>query len=178
MPQETSSFTGDRLISLEAQLESLRGDKEAALRSLGQRTDPASVRRRLAILIQLRRVDDAAALVGVLDPAEAWADLGAFALAATGADTDAEKYVVWARAQKAAGLPERTGVLYVDAMMGRAFKERADGVSLAPGILSEQEEKLLRKAAGVIEPLCKSVLARGSVETEVQSQLLQRYFDN
>ncbi len=177
MSLDTKVSTVDSLVSLEAQIESLRGQKEQALQRLAGRTDPTSVRRRIGILIESQKFPEAVAEFRSLDISESWVDLGAFALAFTGEHTEAKKFLAWARAHKNPNLAQRTAALLVDGMMQKAFKNRPDGAHLVPGTLSEQEKQVLVEIVEAIEPLCNFALSRGSVETEVESQVLQKYFD-
>lgn len=177
MSPDTKISAGDSLASLEAQIESLRGQKDAALQRLAGRTDPASIRRRIGIMVESQRLQDAIAEFRPLGISESWVDLAAFALAATGDYTEAKRFLAWARTQKNPNLAQRTAALFVDGMMYQAFKDRPDGSHLVPGAVSEQERQVLTEIVEAIESLCKFALSRGSVETEVESQVLQKYFD-
>src|SRR3970282_1861207 len=113
MPDIDNIFgTGNTLASLEADLDSLEGDPDAALEKLAGETDPDSVRRRLAILINRGRLEDAAVEARARVKSETWIDLAVFSFAATGAVVEAKEYVDWARTQAKATFWQRSVIRY------------------------------------------------------------------
>lgn len=174
---ENKSDAIDQLESLEAYIEALRGQPDVALRQLAGRNDPTSVRRRIAILIDSKKSKDVAEIIRPLEISELWIDLAAFALAGIGEYQEARKYLEWARTKNSPNLSHRTGVGFVDGLMQWIFREKPEGASILPGSISESEKNILYDISHDIGPICDQTLSRRTVETEVESQLLQRYFD-
>jgi tetratricopeptide (TPR) repeat protein len=177
MSLDSNTTTDESLLSLEAQIAALRGKPDAALQRLAGRTDPLSIRRRLGILLDLKRFRDVVTELRVVEISERWVDLGACAFAAAGDTAEANRYLDWARAQKNPNLAHRTAAFFVDGMMHWAFRDRPEGTHLVPGAISKSERQALLEIVQGIESLCNYALARGSVETEVESQVLLKYFD-
>jgi hypothetical protein len=98
MPELDKSSTNINVLdSLEAYLDSLEGNPNAALAKIAGMTDPDTVRRRLAILINSSRMEEAAAEARARQKSEAWIDLAVCSLASTGAHIEAKDYLDWSK---------------------------------------------------------------------------------
>lgn len=177
MSQEGKDESTDLLQILEAQVESLRGRPDAALGRLEGRVDPASVRRRVAILIDAGKPEAATDEIRKLEISESWADLAAFAYGSKGELGNAKLVVDWAKAHDNLTLTHRASVLFVDGLMRWTFREKPQDSIIVPGSITDEEREILVEIASTIGPVCDAIAARHSVDTEVESQLLQRYFD-
>lgn len=178
MPEvDNTTANMDALVGLEAYLDSLEGDSNAALDKLAGKTDPVNVRRRLAILINSNRIEDATVETRNQQRSEVWIDLAVFSFAATGADLEAEKYLNWARTLPKATCWQRSAIGYFDGVIQWIFRGRADREKIVPGALTPVEQDLIYRTVEVIEAACAPALAAGRVDTELNLQLLSRLFD-
>lgn len=178
MPElDNSARNTDTLEGLEAYLDSLEGDPNAALEKLAGKTDPDNVRRRLAILINSGRIEEAAAEARARQKSETWIDLAVSSLAATGAHVEAKEYVDWAKTSSKTAFWQRSAIGYYDASMNWILRRRAEGERIFPGTLNAAEQEILQRAAEVVEAACAPALATGRVDTELDLQLLLRLFD-
>jgi tetratricopeptide (TPR) repeat protein len=165
------------LESLEAYIESLKGDSSSALKKLEGFSDPDSIRRRLAILIDTNRVQDAAESIQNVEPHHAWIDLATFAYAFIGDTARAKQCLAWAICQHEDLLSQKTSLKFIAGSMYAAFLARAEGSHLAPGSFSDTERQELENIVVSVRPVCNAIMSRGRVEVELESQLLQRYLD-
>lgn len=167
----------DRLESLEAQLDALRGNRDEALRRLAGRQGAASVRRRLAILIEKQEyrlvIEDCQGRA----LADYWIDFAACAHAAVGNFAQAEALLRWAIAERKDNLIQRTASFIADAAMHRAFSARPLGAALLPSNLGPVEKHIVARLVQAMAPAAAFPIARGNVNTELESQVLQKYLD-
>src|SRR4051812_45048570 len=77
--------------SLEALLTALQGGPDTGLAQLQGKVDPDSIRRKLIILVNDKRYDEAATLIHGLPPEEFWCDIAIQALALNGEFQEAER---------------------------------------------------------------------------------------
>src|SRR5262245_413060 len=83
----------DQIASREAHLLSLEQGPDAALRTLGERSDPESVARHMGILIAHDRFQEAQAYLAGREPHPRWSHLAAYALARCG-DVEAAEHAI------------------------------------------------------------------------------------
>lgn len=165
------------LESLEAYIDALESGGDEALAKLAGKTDDDSVRRRLSILVTQRRLTEAANEARTYEPSDSWAQLGVFALAATGAIDEATKLLGWARSRPERHVRNQATVGYAEGVMLWALRGRIDNERIVPGSLSETEKQYLQHSAATLEDSFRQISASGNVSTELESQVLQRYFD-
>ncbi len=174
---DNTSRNIDTLEGLEAYLDSLEGDPNVALEKLAGKTDPDNVRRRLAILINSGRIEDAAVEARASLKSETWIDLAVFSLAAIDADVEAREYIEWARALSKTVFAQRSVVRYYEGRMSWIFRNHVEGERLVPGVLTLAEQDTIRQVAEIVEAACAPALASRRVDTELDLQLLSRLYD-
>lgn len=176
--QPTNKATDrDALEGLEAYLDSLDGDPNAALERISTKSDPENVRRRLAMLIDGDRMQDAVAEVRSRERMEAWIDLATYALAATGGQEEAKDCVAWARELPKLPLWQRSVIAYCDGTMRWAFHERSDNHTVMPGQLTEKEDELVQGVIAALSSACGQALTIERPESELEVELLTRLLD-
>src|SRR5205807_286699 len=131
------------------------------------KTDPDCVRRRLAILINSGRIDDAAVEARTHLKSETWIDLAVFSLAAIGADVEAEEYLDWAKSLPKVIFWQRSAIGYYDGSMHRTLRSRSEGERIVPGTLSPAEQEIIQRASEIVEVTCAPALTSGRVDSEL-----------
>ena len=94
-----TNCTTDRFNALEAAIMGLEGQHEEALRRLSAATDPEAVLRRVGLLRDQNRVQDAAALVADLEPHPRWCHQGILVLLRAGNFKKATELRDWSLTQ-------------------------------------------------------------------------------
>ncbi len=127
------------LASLEAYIESLKGDSLSALRKLEGFTDPDAIRRRLAILIDTNQYENAVKSITDIASHSSWVDLAIFAHAGIGDIANAKQRLVWTLSQNDQLLSQKVCLKFIAGCMHWAFREKKNGEHLSPGSLSPTE---------------------------------------
>jgi len=173
----SSNLTNLAIESLEATIESIRGDPTRALKMLEGRNDPHSVRRRLSILLEIQRLPEASTETYTHDLSEMWVDIAAYIRACLGDVAGAQDCVDWSAQRDKESLLHRTTTLFIQGLMQWAFRERKEASRLVPASISEKEAEVLRGIVAVVEPISAQLLGRRALESEVQTKLLEHYID-
>lgn len=174
---ESTSPVASKLLSLEAYLDSIEGRPEEALEKLEGESTPEILRRRLLILRDSERFDEAANLVRESPIHEGWIEFGVLALAAVGANAEALTHLTWARERPDPTVWQRSALNYFDGSFFWLFRNRKDGIRIVPGSLNSEEFQSVSALASVLEPAYQICVGRGSISTELESQLLQKVFE-
>jgi len=174
---DNSSPSPEALDGLEAYLDSLEGNPDIALGKIEGMTDPDNIRRRLAILIDNARNDDAAAEARLREKSEVWIDLAVYSFSAIGSDTEAVEYLNWAKAFTKAAFWQKSVIGYYDGTMVAAFRSRGESEGIVPSMLSVNEHESVQRAAVVVKAACSPAFALGRCDTELDVQLLLRLLD-
>ncbi len=154
---------------MEAYLLALEGKPEEALLRLGAREDPESLLRRLEILLEGDRFDEAAALVHGRIPHERWCEQAVAALAATGEFEEAERLVNWAHGLSDMLLWRLCLIALAKHRFLHALKSRDKQVPVLSGELTPTEQKHTRLAKKDLEPLVATVRAQKRILTGIDA---------
>ena len=178
MPQlNNSPINRDLLDGLEAYLDSLEGDPAAALEKIAGKKDPDNVRRRIAILIDSERIEDAAIEARSHEYSEVWMDLAIFSLAAIGADAEAKERLNWTRALPKALYWQRSAIAYFDGAMHWVLRNSDGREAFTPATVSSDERDHIRNIAATLDAVCAPTLVGGRLDTELEVQMLCRLLD-
>ena len=106
-----------QLDSLEAEIRSLEDGPSEALQQLGENTDPDSIARRISLLLELDRAEDAAALIQEREPHQRWCIGGVGALAHAGDLDAADRIVAWSRGLDDLSVATRCVVAFAEGVL-------------------------------------------------------------
>lgn len=177
LPVKTNSIpvtrTEARLDSLDAYLVAFEEGSEAGLEQLQGKNDPFSIRRRLAILLEAFRFQEAAASVRNVPLDEEWCDKAIIAFARDGDDRAANEVLQWARERDDVNLARRCQILFAEASFVHALRNRPEGSVLLPGQVSTQEGLELRNALQIVKPFIQSLQAEQHLRTEMEVLAVQ-----
>lgn len=165
------------LDSLSAYIDHLKGDPEAALKKLDGYTDPDSIRRKLAIFIDTAKFQEGADSIRDIELDSSWVDSAIFLHAVNGDVINAEKSLAWAISQKDLRVAQKSCLKFISGIMHSLSMSRSKGSLLSPSAMSAIEIKGLEVIAKNVGPTCNAIVARGLVEVELESLLLQGYLD-
>jgi tetratricopeptide (TPR) repeat protein len=148
-PEQTSP--DDQIASREAQLLALEQGPDAGLHALDGRSDPEAVARRLSILLEHGRLEEARAALGGGEAHPRWAHLAAYALARCGDADGAERAVAPTKrvqdrvAEQRAAFGLASGA--VECVVARSSRRGR----LVRGMLSVADRELLRRAVAALK---------------------------
>jgi lipopolysaccharide biosynthesis regulator YciM len=163
--------------SMEAYLDGLEAHSDVAVKKLESLGDDESVRRLLSLLVREKKYEDAAKEALKHEPSSAWIHFGVLALSATGDMERAANFVNWARSQCDVDTANQATIALAEGSYIPAFRDRTNKERVIPGSLSEREKSILDYAKRALELAIKRIEGTGKIDTEIESQLLQRSFD-
>ncbi|MBA4148880.1 MAG: hypothetical protein H0X66_12260 [Verrucomicrobia bacterium] len=159
--------------SLEALLAAMQNGADAGLAQLEGKTDPASTRRRLVILLQAERNREAADIVRDQQPHEQWIELAIQAFGSNGERDNAERVFLVSQKLKNRIKCDKCRLTFAEVLFRGAFAERKPGSSVSPYILTEAERLTLAKVREVLMPLLLLIEANKHVETELDQTVVE-----
>lgn len=157
---------------LKAQLAALEGKTDDAISALGDKDDPESLFRRLAILTDAERFGEAAAAVRGKPPHERWCEKGTLALAAAGELDEAAKLVEWARGQKDPVPWQGAVVALARGRYLNTLRESGAGKAILPGELSTSLEAGVRASLVDLTPLVTAVRAARTIRNGIEASAI------
>jgi tetratricopeptide (TPR) repeat protein len=153
------------LDGLEALADYFEGDSSKALERLADKTDPQSIRSKLAILIRLNRFRDAVDSINNLPPHEKWCDLAVTAFVGHDERQKALHLVNWAGELPDPVFRRKCLLAYADSALVRALKQREPGSHVHPGTISREERSNLQDAEKHLRPLLQTIISEGRVNS-------------
>ena len=159
----------DRLLSLEAYVTSLEQDADTGLALLEGKDDPYSVRRKLLILRDAQRLDEATNLVRGKRLDEVWCDQAAYVFAVNGEDDEVKRVLRWSRASADIVTRDRCLLALAEGLCVRSFRDRRAKEAITPGSLTPDEQSGLSQAIDILGSIVQTVEARGRVDTQLEA---------
>ena len=163
----------DKLKSLEAFLISKEEGPDKALEALGESTDPEIIRRRLGILLDSDRIDEAIELLNTIELDERWCDRAVCVYVKKGDTKKAKELIEWAKARDDELLKNRCRVFYAEVLYSLCWKDRKKGDVLFPDTLSNEEKNTLDDCLSVLNPMLAKVIAENQISNEIESLAVQ-----
>jgi tetratricopeptide (TPR) repeat protein len=157
-----------RIESLEAYLQSLGDGAETALAELAGKTDPESLRQRLRILIENDRSEEAAELVGPMEPHERWVEFATIAFTAVDQVDRALEMVSWSAHLRDQALDQRCRLAFARGRYRSALRSRPEEGRILPGEFEENERQALGEAMEVLKPVLDYATARGHIDNGLE----------
>jgi tetratricopeptide (TPR) repeat protein len=148
-----------RIESLDAYIESIERGPESALEKLSNIDDPYVRRRRLAVLINVGRISEAAGLVRETPSDKEWYDKAIYALAANGEFEAADKHLDWARSTRDRQILDRAAVSYSEGVLNYTIGGRDLKKVLSASELTDRDVNHLLLALDEVEYLIARVRA-------------------
>jgi hypothetical protein len=173
MRTENSEPFENKLKSLEAFLVSKEKGADEALELLGESTDPELVRRRLAILLDSDRIDEAVDFLNTLSIDERWCDRAVFIYVKKGDTKKAKELIEWAKTREDELLKNRCRLFYAEAQYSHCWRNRKDGERMFPDTLSDDEINDLNDCLSVLNPILAKVISEERVCNEIESLAVQ-----
>jgi len=155
--------------NLEALLLALEGKPEDGLARLAGKEDPESLLRRLEILLEGKRYQEAADLVRGRTPHDRWCEQAVAALAAVGDFAEAERFVTWAHGHHDPLLWPISLVALAHHRFLHGLAGRSERSFALPGELSLVEQENTRRAWADVSPLVAAVKAQRRVLTGIEA---------
>ena len=150
-------------VDLEVYLSSFEQRPEVALRTLGEKTDPSSMRRRISLMLELDRSAEAAELVSKTEWHKDWTEVGVAALVLNDDVSAAVELVEWVSRQDDAAR-DRTALRF----SYETYKRFQEGAAL--------DKRHLKTALQVLAPALAAVQARGHVVNALESEVVELAF--
>ncbi len=172
MPDGPETEASARLCSLEAYLLHLGGDSELALEKLANRIDPDAIRRRLVILLDTGRLQDAADLLRGRALHVAWCDVAVRALIRAGDVAQALDVIEWAGRNADRVAAHRCAVLFAMESLNLMFSQRV--ASQAESGLSDEERQTCERVISVLSPILAFTGSR--IENELECRATEAAF--
>lgn len=171
MPSADAQHLLQRIESLEALLIAAEDGPDAGLNLLTGRENAFAIRRRLVILIDAQRFDEAAALIRLRQLHAQWCDKAAFVLGHVGDLNAARAVLVWAREHAGETAYRRTSLLFAQAWYQHSFRARTERISqIIPGEVTDAERLDLAVIPDVLEPIVAEAQARGRITTTLDTE--------
>ncbi len=177
MHSKNSGPFENKLRSLEAFLISKEKGPDDALAVLGESTDPELIRRKLGILLDSDRIDDAVDLLESLPLEERWCDRAISAYVKKGDITKAKELIEWAKTKDDELLKNRCRLFYAESQYSRCWRVRQDGQRILPGVLSDDEINDLNDCISVLKPILAKVIAEEGISNEIESLAVQMFIE-
>lgn len=171
-----SNSPPDRLKSLEALIDGMEYGVDVGLKKLEGLRTPDAIRRKLILLLDGRRYEDAAAFARTEEMHMDWCEVGVSALVSVGDYDYANRLLEYARRHDSSTY-RRALLNFHDVTFKRIFEHRGEGAQIFPGTLSSEELRGMRAAEHVILPVVTGISANGRIEDELASELVQRGVD-
>lgn len=169
---DRTSLAG-RIDSLEAFLESLKTDTDAALATLAGSAAPEHVRGQILLLIDADRYEEAAALVRDIAPHARWADLATFAYAVVGQMSEAQALLEWSRTQDDALLARRAAMALAEGVLTHVQSVQPDMLKTARLGAPTAAASTLQTAADALSPLLLIPKANGRIQTKSEREAVE-----
>lgn len=163
----------DKLKSLEAFLISKEEGPDNALKSLGESTGPEIVRRRLGILLDSDRIDEAIKLLNTIELDERWCDRAICIYVKKGDILKAKELLDWAKQRDDELLKNRCRLFYAETYYSQTWKNREINSTIFPESLSEEEKAILSDCLSVVNPILIKVRAEHRICSEIESLSVQ-----
>lgn len=162
-----------KLESLEAYLVAQEQDINEALDKLSNKADPDSIRRRLSLLLEAEKVEDAAELVKGKYPHERWCDKAVSALVRNDDIAEARKIIEWTKSLGNINYRDRCCIFYAEARYVNTWRGRKLNEVITPTSLTKEEKDDLIDALSVIKPIVERAKANEKIRSELESVALQ-----
>ena len=164
---DESGQIGDRLVSLDAYVISLEEGADAGLRLLKDRGEPDSIRRKLLILRDAGRIQEAADLIRDKVPNERWCDQAVFALANIGDTQKAQDIIEWTESLDPV-IRQRCLLTYAEGLYTRFLRRLSATAAVLPGSLTPQESADLQAVMQALQPIIGVVVAHTKIQSELE----------
>jgi tetratricopeptide (TPR) repeat protein len=155
--------TASLVEALKAQIAAIDGNVEGALEALTGKDDPESIARRLAILIDAERYDEAAKQVRDTPPDARWCEQGVLAFAASGDLARSEALVAWAHRQNSLTLWQSAVVAKSRGRYIRAWPQERAAPAL-PGELEPEVRDGVAAALDELSPILTAIRATNLIQ--------------
>jgi tetratricopeptide (TPR) repeat protein len=159
--------------ALEAQFLSLTASPEEGLEKLRGKSDPASTRRKLVILLKSKRHTEAVEEIRGRVADEQWSELAIQALCLNGEIDEAEKVFQASRKFENHIKAQKCAMSFAEGLFLHALKNRPSTFPVLPQSLQQQEASSLRRAMDVLAPLLSEIKGIQRVDSEFEQRVCE-----
>lgn len=171
---ENRESLGEKLKSLEAFLVSKeKGGVDDALELLGESISPEVVRRKLGILNDSDRLDEAVELLKTVALNEKWCDRAICTYVKKGDLPKAKELIEWAKEKDDELLKNRCRLFYAETYYSKCWQGRENNSTVFPETLSDDEKAILSDCLSVLDPILIKVRAEKMIGNEIESLAVQ-----
>jgi len=173
MNSENEELLSHRLEGLDALLVYLKGDDQKALLQLEGRTDSDAIKRKLQILVDSKKYNEAANAIRDQPVHLNWCDIAAFAFAMNSELEVAQGILKWAKKEADRLTIQRCLLAYAKARYIRALERIGLDRPILAGDLLSAEKDGLRDVVATLEPTIHTVLGQERIDTEIEVESVE-----
>jgi tetratricopeptide (TPR) repeat protein len=170
MQQSPDQDVMDRLEALEAYIDSFDGDPARSLARLAVKENPHAIRRRLTILLDVDRYEEAADLIRGRAPEKEWCEKAITALVQNGECEEARSIIEWSGSLGDPKVKRRCMLCYAES--GLIFRDR-NKEPVFPGHLADEERSRLEDVVHALTPLFHLVKGNEQVSNALEEHGLR-----
>ena len=165
------------LDSLEAYLIGIKGDSEEALKRLSDKTDPASIKRKLSLLIEKGEINTVIETVAGLQLSTEWTQLLIFAYGNKGNLEEIEYVISWIKENGNNISLMHALVGLNEGVISKIFSSKNNREKLFPSLLNENDIKLLKFVYKYIEPIVRAIIIKNNIDNNLEEKIIINYSD-
>ncbi|MBW8015459.1 MAG: tetratricopeptide repeat protein [Planctomycetes bacterium] len=170
---DNNNTLDEKLKSLEALLVSKEKGPDEALKSLGESDSPEILRRKLGILNESDRLDEAVDLLKGIPLHERWCDWAICVYVKSGDIPKAKELLEWAKQQDDEVFKNRCRLYFAETYYLQVRENREINSTIFPDSLSDEEKAILNDCRSVLNPILIKIRAEQRISNEIESLAVQ-----
>ncbi len=163
--------------ALEAYITSIDKGADEGLEQLGDQDNTSAFTRRLAILIDSKKYNDAVEAIKDREPEDPWCHLAIIASLANKNTEIADQLLAWANEHLKLTERDRCRVLYAKWIVSMLLGDEAF-IPTITDVLDTDQVDLLRKSSAAVQSIVDVVVARQSIDTNLERIAVERQITN